>query len=680
MFRRTLFVLALACTAAVPESPPSSSSYPHKTELPKPIPVFLKPSSSSRRKPSFYIPRMRDEQLPGYAFNPGPLGSAAPLFLITSPNCEYYALRLPLLKAGFRRLPASTKDVACNLIWGRSMPFREMQRLLDNGADSSGTAQRFVPPTSASMDGCPSTALQQQTAGCLDKVRMVNAVQQFNHFPLSHSNLGCKHGMAVNLRRAAAEMRRTGQNDRAVEDMYHFIPQTWFFPAEKQRLMTALSTAASGTQFIWKPARGSCGRGIFISQGGPRHAASWERIVKELEMRAACPTSGRLFRDYVVQEYIERPLLLEGRKMDLRLYVAVTSYDPLVVYLHEEGLVRIAAETYNGSSSGSQEPRTGGAEEVNQRREGKNALGRIDAASLPKEDRFRHLTNYSVGRHYGAHLQGVAAGICGSSEGLRSVAEASLTSSSAADARTMPPLRDGATPELKWDLQRLWRDIDTRFPTAAGAKVKTSRVVQERIALLITRTLMSVRGVISDATSAVGMPGGYFELYGFDVMLDTELRPFLIEVNTLPSLESSSTFDYATKTNVVSDLLNMAMIEPFARDVSDSDTLRQSEVFQGNLDVLPPSVRPFAYSTAEISQPLKNGRREESRPELLSRLCDELQYARGFQRIFPPSSTPSFSSSGDLRHLASSPPYQNDLRLYERSGFFTSRDTWALTG
>jgi len=38
-----------------------------------------------------------------------------------------------------------------------------------------------------------------------------------------------------------------------------------------------------------------------------------------------------------------------------------------------------------------------------------------------------------------------------------------------------------------------------------------------------------------------------FELYGFDVMLDQDLQPWLIEVNVCPSLSSSSPLDKGIK-------------------------------------------------------------------------------------------------------------------------------------
>ena len=69
----------------------------------------------------------------------------------------------------------------------------------------------------------------------------------------------------------------------------------------------------------------------------------------------------------VISRYIDNPLLLYGHKFDLRIYVVVTSYDPLRVYIYREGLVRFASEKY-------------------------------DLSKFSDETKFSHLTNYSINK------------------------------------------------------------------------------------------------------------------------------------------------------------------------------------------------------------------------------------------------------------------------------------------
>jgi tubulin polyglutamylase TTLL4 len=54
-----------------------------------------------------------------------------------------------------------------------------------------------------------------------------------------------------------------------------------------------------------------------------------------------------------------------------------------------------------------------------------------------------------------------------------------------------------------------------------------------------------------------------FELYGFDIILDSKLKPWLLEVNVGPSLSSSSPFDKNLKTKLICDTLTLVGVKAY---------------------------------------------------------------------------------------------------------------------
>jgi hypothetical protein len=73
--------------------------------------------------------------------------------------------------------------------------------------------------------------------------------------------------------------------------------------------------------YIKKPVASSRGRGISVVPN-----------ISTLKLSS--------LQDVLLQRYIDPPYLVNGLKFDLRVYVAVTSLEPLRVYVYKEGELR----------------------------------------------------------------------------------------------------------------------------------------------------------------------------------------------------------------------------------------------------------------------------------------------------------------------------------------------------
>jgi len=53
-----------------------------------------------------------------------------------------------------------------------------------------------------------------------------------------------------------------------------------------------------------------------------------------------------LSAEMIVQRYIHNPLLVDGYKFDLRVYVVIMGTDPISAFVCDEGLARFCTEKY----------------------------------------------------------------------------------------------------------------------------------------------------------------------------------------------------------------------------------------------------------------------------------------------------------------------------------------------
>lgn len=81
------------------------------------------------------------------------------------------------------------------------------------------------------------------------------------------------------------------------------------------------------------------GRGIFIFNK-ISEISKWKSYNKDNAPQA-----------YVCQKYLMDPLLLGGRKFDMRIYALCTCYNPLTIYLYRTGFARFAHDRYDNTDT-----------------------------------------------------------------------------------------------------------------------------------------------------------------------------------------------------------------------------------------------------------------------------------------------------------------------------------------
>lgn len=94
--------------------------------------------------------------------------------------------------------------------------------------------------------------------------------------------------------------------------------------------------------WIMKPCGKSQGTGIFLINklANIKKWSKTSRIKYHSQMEREA---------YVISRYVENPLLIGGKKFDLRLFVLVTSFAPLKAYMFKQGFCRFSSIRYDTS-------------------------------------------------------------------------------------------------------------------------------------------------------------------------------------------------------------------------------------------------------------------------------------------------------------------------------------------
>lgn len=292
-----------------------------------------------------------------------------------------------------------------------------------------------------------------------DSRHRLNDLQLVNHFP-NHFELTRKDLMVKNIKRYRKELER---ESTALPGTLDFVPVTYTLPADYSLFVEEFRRQSSA-MWILKPSARAQGKGIFI-------------INKLSQIKRWASAKVDRSRDsYVISKYIDNPLLVGGRKFDLRIYALVTSYRPLRVYLHSQGFARFCTTRYT-----------------------------TDVHEL--DNMFVHLTNVAVQKHnedYNAKHGG------------------------------------------KWNLKNLRLYLES----TRGAEA-TERLFRD-IETIIVVSLKAVQNVMINDKHC-------FECYGYDIIIDDALKPWLVEVNASPSLTATTRPDRILKTALINDLLSVVI-------------------------------------------------------------------------------------------------------------------------
>lgn len=293
--------------------------------------------------------------------------------------------------------------------------------------------------------------------------------QKVNHFPNSEEL--CRKDLLVKNLQHYLNTNSMQKHSKIVNaDIINFLPATYLLPHEYKFFEIDYQEHPNSI-WIMKPLDRCQGNGIFL-------------IDKLPEVKRRMNQNRENIKDqYLISRYIDNPLLICGKKFDIRLFVLVTTFRPLKAYLYGEGFCRLCCERYTNNT---------------------NSL----------HNKFIHLTNTGVQKKC-SNFNAIHGG--------------------------------------KWSVNNFKLYLSA---TRGEAMVQKLFI---RISAIIKHSLKAVQPVIHSGKH-------FFECFGYDILIDDTLKPWLLEVNAKPSLNGTTDSDRILKKKLIDNILNIVIDKQKAED------------------------------------------------------------------------------------------------------------------
>jgi len=152
----------------------------------------------------------------------------------------------------------------------------------------------------------------------------VGPERTINHIP-GNNALTVKSRLYRSLMDLRDRVERQEKGGKHLTDRLAFVPRVFSMPEDYHAFQQA-ALDNPGKRWLLKPKNAARGKGI--------------ELVSD-------PADVPMESSWMIQEYLENPHTMHGRKYVLRLYVLVSSVSPFRVYLYHQGFAKLASMPYD---------------------------------------------------------------------------------------------------------------------------------------------------------------------------------------------------------------------------------------------------------------------------------------------------------------------------------------------